>query len=108
MTGMIWITMVLSGLFTFAARFSMIGFFKDRTIPDAMRKLLTYVGPSALAAIILPDVLLMDGHLTISGNAEILAFLVAVGVAIFTRNVIIVITSGMVALWLINAFVMLG
>ena len=55
---MIWITMIISGLLTFAARFSMIGMFKDRAIPDVMRKLLTYVAPSALAAIILPDVLL--------------------------------------------------
>ena len=102
---MIWITMIISGLLTFAARFSMIGMFKDRAIPDVMRKLLTYVAPSALAAIILPDVLLIDGNLAFVGNPEIPAFLVAVGVAFFTRNVIVIIASGMIALWLITAFV---
>ena len=102
---MIWITMIISGLLTFAARFSMIGMFKDRAIPDVMRKLLTYVAPSALAAIILPDVLLIDGKLAFVGNPEIPAFLVAVGVALFTRNVIVIIASGMIALWLITAFV---
>jgi len=102
---MIWITMIISGLLTFAARFSMIGMFKDRAIPDLMRKLLTYVAPSALAAIILPDVLLIDGKLAFVGNPEIPSFLVAVGVALFTRNVIVIIASGMIALWLITAFV---
>lgn len=102
---MIWITMIISGLLTFAARFSMIGMFKDRAIPDVMQKLLTYVAPSALAAIILPDVLLIDGKLAFVGNPEIPSFLVAVGVALFTRNVIVIIASGMIALWLITAFV---
>jgi len=83
----------------------MIGMFKDRAIPDLMRKLLTYVAPSALAAIILPDVLLIDGKLAFVGNPEIPSFLVAVGVALFTRNVIVIIASGMIALWLITAFV---
>ena len=106
MTVMIWITMVLSGMLTFAARFSMIGIFKDRQIPDVMRKLLTYVAPSALAAIILPDILLIDGDVAVLDNAEVPAFLMAVGVALFTRNVIVIISSGMAALWLINAFIM--
>ncbi len=102
---MIWLVMILSGLATFAARFSMIGVFKDRRIPDVMRRLLTYVAPSALAAIILPDVLLIEGQATIIGNPEIPAFLVAVGVALFTRNVMVIIASGMTALWLITALI---
>lgn len=101
---MIWVTMIISGLVTFAARFSMIGILKDRAIPDVMRRLLTYVAPAALAAIILPDVLLVDGHMALTNNPEIPAFLVAVGVALFTRNVIVIITSGMFALWSITAF----
>ncbi len=102
---MIWAVMILSGLATFLARFSMIGIFKDRAIPDVMRRLLTYVAPSALAAIILPDVMLKDGAITIMGNPEIPAFLVAVGVAFFTRNVMVIIASGMMALWLITTFI---
>ena len=101
---MIWLTMIISGLLTFAARFSMIGIFKDRAIPEIMRKLLTYVAPSALAAIILPDVLFMNGQIALTNNPEIPAFLIAVAVAIFTRNVIVIIATGMVALWLITAF----
>lgn len=101
---MIWVTMIISGLVTFAARFSMIGILKDRAIPDVMRRLLTYVAPAALAAIILPDVLLVDGRMALTNNPEIPAFLVAVGVALFTRNVIVIITSGMFALWSITAF----
>ena len=86
MTVMIWITMVLSGALTFAARFSMIGVFKDRQIPNVMRKLLTYVAPSALAAIILPDILLVEGDIAVLNNAQVPAFLMALGVALFFNS----------------------
>lgn len=105
---MIWFIMLLSGFLTFAARFSMIGIFKDRTLPEVMRKLLTYIAPATLSAIILPDVILVDSQITFAGNPEIPAFIIAVGVAFFTRNVIIIISTGMGALWLINAFMMTG
>ena len=101
---MIWLTIIISGLLTFGARFSMIGIFKDRQLPELVRRLLVYVAPATLAAIILPDILTQNNQISLAQNPQIPAFLVAVGVAFVTRNVIVIIISGMVALWLIEAF----
>ena len=101
----IWLVMITSGLLTFAARFSMIGLFQDRELPQIFKKILTYVAPSVLAAIIIPDVLLIEGAVMVMGNPKIPAFLLAMVAAALTRNVLVTISTGMVALWVITALV---
>ena len=101
----IWLVMVASGLLTFAARFSMIGLFKDRELPQIIKQILTYVAPSVLAAIIIPDVLLIDGAVTVLDNPKIPAFLLAMVAAALTRNVLVTISTGMIALWIITAWI---
>ena len=101
----IWLVMVASGLLTFAARFSMIGLFQDRELPQIIKQILTYVAPSVLAAIIIPDVLLIDGAVTVLDNPKIPAFLLAMVAAALTRNVLVTISTGMIALWVITAWV---
>ena len=101
----IWLVMVASGLLTFAARFSMIGLFQDRELPQIIKQILTYVAPSVLAAIIIPDVLLIDGTVTVLDNPKIPAFLLAMVAAALTRNVLVTISTGMIALWLISAWI---
>lgn len=101
----IWLVMIASGLLTFAARFSMIGLFQDRELPQIFKKILTYVAPSVLAAIIIPDVLLIEGAVMVMGNPKIPAFLLAMVAAALTRNVLVTISTGMVALWVITALV---
>ena len=101
----IWLVMIASGLLTFAARFSMIGLFQDRELPQIFKKILTYVAPSVLAAIIIPDVLLIEGAAMVMGNPKIPAFLLAMVAAALTRNVLVTISTGMVALWVITALV---
>ncbi len=101
----IWLVMVASGLLTFAARFSMIGLFQDRELPQIIKQILTYVAPSVLAAIIIPDVLLIDGAVTVLDNPKIPAFLLAMVAAALTRNVLVTISTGMIALWIITAWI---
>ena len=101
----IWLVMIASGLLTFAARFSMIGLFQDRELPQIIKQILTYVAPSVLAAIIIPDVLLVDGAVMVLGNPKIPAFLLAMVAAALTRNVLVTISTGMIALWLISAWI---
>ena len=101
----IWLVMVASGLLTFAARFSMIGLFQDRELPQIIKQILTYVAPSVLAAIIIPDVLLIDGAVTVLDNPKIPAFLLAMVAATLTRNVLVTISTGMIALWIITAWI---
>lgn len=102
---LIWLVMIASGLLTFAARFSMLGLFQDRELPQLLKQVLTYVAPSVLAAIIIPDVLLIDGTVMVMDNPKILAFLLAMVAAALTRNVLVTISTGMIALWLITAWI---
>lgn len=99
---MIWVAIILAGVMTFAARFSMIGLIGDRPIPDSIRKLLAYVGPAVMAAIIFPAVLLIDGEIMFTENAKIPAMLIAAIVAFRTGNVLATIGTGMVIYWLIT------
>lgn len=99
---MIWVAMIIAGMLTYAARFSMIGLIGDRPIPQSMRKLLGFVGPSVMAAIIIPATLIVDGRIMLDGNPRILALLVAAIVAYKTSNVLATISTGMIVLWLIN------
>ncbi|MCE2517674.1 MAG: AzlD domain-containing protein [Alphaproteobacteria bacterium] len=101
--GGLWGVILASGLLTFAARFSMIGIFHDRELPELIKRLLAYVAPAALSAIILPDILLVEGDITFTGNAQIPAFILAAVVAYFSRNVMATITTGMIALWVIES-----
>lgn len=102
---LIWLVMIASGLLTFAARFSMLGLFQDRELPQILKQVLTYVAPSVLAAIIIPDVLLIDGTVMVMDNPKIPAFLLAMVAAALTRNVLVTISTGMIALWLITAWI---
>jgi branched-subunit amino acid transport protein len=94
---------IASGLMTFAARFSMIGIFGNRQLPAILKRLLAYIPAAALSALILPDILLVDGQFRLLANAEIPAFIIAAIVAYRYRSIIATIATGMAALWLIEA-----
>jgi branched-subunit amino acid transport protein len=99
----IWLVMVIGGLITFAIRFSFIYLFGRFHIPDTVRKALHYVPPAVLSAIVFPELLLPDGALNLSlENHRLLAGLVAVVVAWFSKNTLVTILTGMIALFLLQ------
>ena len=99
----IWLVMLFGGLITFGIRFSLIYLFGKFKIPETMRKALHYVPPAVLSAIIFPELLLHDGTLNVSlENTRLLAGLIAVLVAWFSRNTLITIVVGMLALLLLQ------
>jgi branched-subunit amino acid transport protein len=70
-----------------------------------LRQALRFVPAAVLSAIILPEVVQPAGVLDLSlGNERLLAGLVAVVVAWYTRNVLWTIGAGMVTLWLVQYF----
>jgi len=99
----IWLIMLLGGLITFGIRFSLIYLFGKLHIPATMRKALHYVPPAVLSAIIFPELFLKDGslHLTLD-NYRLLAGLFAMTVAWFSKNTLITIIAGMIALLLLQ------
>jgi branched-subunit amino acid transport protein len=101
----IWLVLLLGGLITFGMRFSLIYLFGRFKIPEMIRKALHYVPPAVLSAIIFPELFLRDGMLNLSfDNHRLLAGLVAVLVAWFTKNILITIIAGMIALFLLQFF----
>lgn len=101
----IWLVMIIGGLITFGMRFSLIYLFGKLEIPETMRKALHYVPPAVLSAIIFPELLIRNGALDISfTNTRLLAGLVAIITAWFSRNTLITILVGMAALFLFQWF----
>jgi branched-subunit amino acid transport protein len=101
----IWWVMLLGGLITFAIRFSLIYLFGRLQVPETIRKALHYVPPAVLSAIIFPELFLHQGTLNMSfDNTRLLAGILAILVAWFTRNTLITILAGIIALFLLQFF----
>ena len=99
----IWLVMLVGGVLTFGIRFSLIYLFGKLHIPETVRRSLHYVPPAVLSAIIFPELFLKDGELYLSvDNVRLLAGLVAVGMAWFSKNTLVTIIAGMVALFLLQ------
>ena len=99
----IWLVMLLGGLITFAMRFSLIYLFGRFEVPPTLSRALRYVPPAVLSAIIFPELFLHDGALDLSlGNTRLLAGLIAILVAWISRNTLITILAGMIALFLLQ------
>ncbi len=97
----IWLVMLLGGLITFAIRFSFIYLFGKFHIPETVRRALHYVPPAVLSAIVFPELFLKDGTLDVSlHNVRLLAGLVAIVVAWYSKNTLLTIVIGMLALFL--------
>jgi len=101
----IWLVMLIGGLITFGMRFSLIYLFGRFHVPEALRKALRYVPPAVLSAIIFPELFIRDEMLNLSlDNYRLMAGLVAILTAWFTKNILITILAGMLALFLLQFF----
>lgn len=99
----IWLVMVTGGLITFGIRFSFIYLFGKFHIPETVRKALHYVPPAVLSAIVFPELILHNGALSLSlENHRLIAGLVAVLVAWFSKNTLVTIVVGMIALFVLQ------
>jgi len=99
----IWLVMLFGGLITFGIRFSFIYLFGRFHIPETLRKSLHYVPPAVLSAIIFPEIFLQNQKLELSlDNHRLLAGIIAIITAYLTKNTLITILVGMLALFLIQ------
>lgn len=103
----IWLVMLLGGLITFGMRFSLIYLLAEGRfdVPETMRRALHYVPPAVLSAIVFPELFMHDGVINLSlDNTRLLAGLIAILVAWFSKNTLITIVAGMLALFLLQFF----
>jgi branched-subunit amino acid transport protein len=99
----IWLVFILAGLITYATRLSFILLIGRRPIPLLLWRVLRFIPPAVLTAIIFPELFLHDGALNVSpGNARLLAGVLAALIAWRTRSAVLTVVVGMLALWLIE------
>ena len=99
----IWLIMLIGGLLTFGMRFSLIFLFGRFEVPETLRRALHYVPPAVLSAIIFPELFYRANQLDLSpGNTRLLAGIIAILVAWYTKNTLLTILAGMVALLILQ------
>ncbi len=102
----IWLTMILAGVITYAIRLSFILLFGKIEAPVSLLRALRFVPPAVLSAIIFPDLLLHGGSVNLSfQNARLLAGIVAALIAWRSKNVLLTIIAGMLALFAIQMLI---
>ena len=97
----LWITMLAAGAITFAIRLSFIGAAGRIDAPAWFIRFLRFVPMAALSALVWPDLLVGDPGMVIM-QPRLYAGLAAALVAWTTRNVMLTIATGMLALWLLQ------
>jgi branched-subunit amino acid transport protein len=99
----IWLIMLVAGLMTYAIRLSFILLWGHVNVPVWLQRSLRFVPPAVLTAIFFPELFLPSGSLNISiRNDRLLAGVLAALVAWRTRNIVLTILVGMVALLLLQ------
>jgi branched-subunit amino acid transport protein len=102
----LWLIVIGMGIVTFGIRLVPIVLLGRIEIPLVVQRALRFVPPAVLTAIVVPELLYRDSQLDVSlTNARLLAGLIAIGVAWRTKNALITIAVGMIALWVISALV---
>ncbi len=102
----IWWLMALSGLLTFAIRYSFIAAEGHFQPPSWFRRLLPFVPVAALTALTAPELLLVHGEIILGGsNPRLWAGLVAIVVAALWRNTLLTIACGFLALFLLQRLI---
>lgn len=96
-----WIVIVAGGLLTFAVRASFIAFADRLTgLPPVVTEALRMIPAAALAALVVPAVLRTDGSFDLV-SARALAGAIAAVIAFTTKNVILTMVVGLVAVFLL-------
>ena len=101
-----WLIIIAMGVVTFGIRLLPIVLLGRIEIPVVVQRALRFVPPAVLSAIIAPELLMPGGQVNLSlGNARLIAGVLATIVAWRTKNVLLTIAVGMIALWVLGAIV---
>ena len=91
---------------TFIPRYGVLALLGRLEMPKPIFRALRYVPVTVLSAIIFPDLFLKNGNLNlVPGNSFLAAGIFAVLVSWRTKNLLLTIVLGMVALWVWQALI---
>ena len=98
------ILFLVIGIGTFLIRLSFIQLFGKIEVSRTLSRFLRFVPPAVLPALIVPALLIQNGHMNISlSNGRMIGALVATLVGLASKNTLLTICSGMAALWIYQA-----
>ena len=100
----VWTIFAFMGLGTFLLRLSFIQLFERMTLSPAVLRVLRFIPPAVLSAIIVPDLFAPVGPSGLPDPARLAAAAVAALVAVQTRGMLSTIIAGMAALWIFQTF----
>ncbi len=99
----LWVLMLVMGAITFAIRTAFLILPASTKLPETLERALKYVVAAVLPALVIPDVLFRAPPLGWAFDpVRLIAAAVAVGVALWTKNVLATLASGMAVLWLLK------
>jgi len=99
----IWLTIGGLTLLTIVTRNSFLILGHRVALPERVQHALRYAPACALVALIVPEVVLQSGSLSIGlANPKLIATLVAIAVIVFTRRAVAAIVLGMLAYTLVR------
>ncbi len=102
----LWLIIIGMGIVTFGIRLVPIVLLGRIEIPLVVQQALRFVPPAVLTAIVVPELLYHGNQVDLSlSNLRLLAGLIAIVVAWRTKNALLTIGSGMIALWVLSAIV---
>jgi len=101
----LWAVIVSVGAANFLVRLSFIALLANKTMPPLLTRALRYVAVAMITALVLPMVLTTTAAPSVMAfwpNAKLIAALIALTVAFFTRSTGWTLVAGMAALWLLQ------
>ena len=99
----LWLVVIAAGVMTFLIRLSFISLPANWEMPHWAHRALSFVPPAMMTAIVFPELLIMDGHLSVSlHNHRLIAGAIAVLVAWRFKKIMPTIVAGMAVLWLLQ------
>ncbi|MDP2823665.1 MAG: AzlD domain-containing protein [Sulfuritalea sp.] len=100
----LWLTFILIGLATTLPRASFIVLGSRVRLPSVVQRALRYAPAAALAAIVMPDVLVVSGEFA-PLNPKLAGVIAAIAVAVLSRNPWLPFVAGMAVLLGLRALV---
>ena len=98
----LWLALLAIGLGTFLIRFSFIWLFGRGTVRPEVQRVLRFVPPAVLAALVVPGLVFPPQAAFSFQNPRLWAGLIATLVAWRSRSVLATLAAGMGSLWLLS------
>jgi branched-subunit amino acid transport protein len=101
----LWVTILLAALVSFALRYLPMRLLGKQRLAPWLERALRYVPAATLSGLVFPALLLQNNKLALTfTNDRLVAGLLAIVLAYFSRNAVLTIVGGLVALWILQRF----